>query len=123
MFGQIHRLVICAPDIEIILRKIPGERTGSAGIKYLEFQLQLLNWVDFTRAIPDNTLFGREFGNLVRPPASLSPHTDISNRDSKCFDWSTTLRNRYFLCVSVFDLCDITERTGEASTNPITVAP
>lgn len=74
-------------------------------------------WVDYTRAIPAVTLFGRGFGDLIRP-STICPEKQIC-QDS----WATVPRDQHYLCVALADLRIITDRIGDASTNPLTLAP
>jgi hypothetical protein len=105
------------------------------------FQLRIaklplpVNWVDFTRTIPAVTLFGRGFGELIRPAAHAH------QEQQACLDWMALPTNQYHLCVGVADLRAIVRRTvgsgnddssarsSGASSNrkntpgPLTVAP
>ena len=87
-------------------------------IKKARLPLHLLSWIDFTRAIPAITLFGKGFGDMIRASPS-----GPDNQSVACPEWETVPKNRHLLCVSVADLRDIIDRTGDQWTNPITVGP
>lgn len=83
-----------------------------------------VNWVDFTRAIPAVTLFGRGFGALIR--AAAHPHAQALAQ--ACLDWMAPPAGQYHLCVGVSDLTAIVQRIagGDASvtgTSFLTIAP
>ncbi|KAK4452767.1 hypothetical protein QBC34DRAFT_345840 [Podospora aff. communis PSN243] len=82
-------------------------------------------WVDYTRAIPAVTLFGRGFGDLIRPSIESSPpqkhHCPQAN--NICRGWASVPKDQNYLCVSVADLQITTDRIGDPSTNPFTLAP
>jgi hypothetical protein len=66
-------------------------------------------WVDFTRTIHAITLFGRGFGDLIRPtsPGEL------------CSYWARLPRQKYYLGACVSDLKEIMELDGDAHSSPI----
>jgi hypothetical protein len=76
-------------------------------LKTATLLLHVLNWVDFTRAIPAVTLFGRGFGDIIRA-SPIPDHQRMS--ESRCLEWATVPKDQYYLCVSVADLHDIIER-------------
>jgi len=84
-----------------------------------------MTWVDYTRAIPAVTLFGRGFGDLIRPSTDASScHKQHGPQQHQiCRDWALVPKDQHYLCVSVADLQKITDRIGDASTNPVTLAP
>lgn len=65
-------------------------------------------WVDFTRSINAVTLFGRGFGDLIRPaePQSLCP------------DWQTLPVGKYYLAASAIDLMTAMKIHGTRYSNP-----
>ncbi|KAH6628463.1 hypothetical protein F5144DRAFT_594479 [Chaetomium tenue] len=95
-------------------------------------------WVDFTRAIPAVTLFGRGFGELIRPAAHPHPYpqaqTQTQTITEVCLDWMALPTGQYHLCVGIADLRNIVRRTvgsddaatpssSSSSSNNNTVAP
>ncbi|KAK3292379.1 uncharacterized protein B0H64DRAFT_419674 [Chaetomium fimeti] len=85
-----------------------------------------VNWVDFTRAIPAVTLFGRGFGELIRPAA----HPHPQQLQQACLDWMALPTDQYHLCVGAADLTAIVQRivgsdTSTTSNNNalLTIAP
>lgn len=54
-------------------------------------------WVDFTREIHAITLFGRGFGDIIRP----------ADPETTCQVWSQLPSNKYYLAASVLDIKDI----------------
>ncbi|KAK3346389.1 hypothetical protein B0T25DRAFT_460196 [Lasiosphaeria hispida] len=91
-------------------------------LKTTTLPLNLLSWVDFTRAIPSVTLFGRGFGDIIR--ASCMPHPMPADSQGPCRNWTTVPKDEYYLCVAVADLHDIIDQLGgDLSTHPVTVTP
>lgn len=80
-------------------------------LKKATLSIHLMSWVDFTRAIPAITLFGRGFGDIIRATAN------------GCKAFETVPRHRNLLCVSVADLCEIIDRIGDHEASPVTLAP
>lgn len=68
-------------------------------------------WADFIRTIHAVTLFGRGFGELIRP---YVPNTT----PSPCSRWSLLPNRRYYLAACVSDLHDIMDNNGDSSSNP-----
>ncbi|KAF4969081.1 hypothetical protein FSARC_3604, partial [Fusarium sarcochroum] len=87
-------------------------------LRRAKLPISLLGWVDFTRAIPAITLFGKGFGDIIR-----ASETQPNNRLMACSAWNSVPKNRNLLCVSIADLREIIDRIGDQATNPITVAP
>lgn len=83
-------------------------------LRRVKLPLDLVSWVELTRAIPAITLFGKGFGDVIR---ASPPETGC------CQGWEAVPRNRHLLCVSVADLRAIIKQIGDQGTNPITVAP
>ncbi|KAK8092464.1 uncharacterized protein PG998_014949 [Apiospora kogelbergensis] len=70
-------------------------------------------WVDFTRSIRAITIFGRGFGELIRPKTSV---------DNSCPLWKTLPCGSYYLAAGVSDLKNIVERyDGNVGVNPIKI--
>lgn len=84
-------------------------------LKKAKLPLSLLKWTDFTRAIPAITLFGKGFGDLIRPRDSHSSRI--------CTQWDTVSKHKNLLCVGIADLREIIDQLGDEATTPITVAP
>lgn len=65
-------------------------------------------WVDFARSINAVTLFGRGFGELIRPaePQSLCPN------------WGTLPKGRYYLATSAIDLMTAMRAHGTRYSDP-----
>ncbi|KAH7243150.1 hypothetical protein B0J15DRAFT_94008 [Fusarium solani] len=87
----------------------------SFDLKYAKLPLDLMSWVEFTRAIPALTLFGKGFGDIIRasPPAT-----------NCCQGWEVVPTEKHLLCISVADLRAIIKLTGgNLGTNPIRAAP
>ncbi|KAN0078700.1 hypothetical protein V8E54_005213 [Elaphomyces granulatus] len=61
-------------------------------------------WVDFIRSIGAITLFGRGFGDIIRP----------IEFDGMCTNWRSLPTRKYYLAASVFDLKKIMEKFGNA---------
>ncbi|KAJ4328817.1 hypothetical protein N0V84_000604 [Fusarium piperis] len=83
-------------------------------LRRAKLPLDLMSWVELTKAIPAITLFGKGFGDMIRASPSGT---------SGCQGWEDVPKNRHLLCVSVADLRAIIEQIGDQETNPITVAP
>ncbi|KLU82357.1 hypothetical protein MAPG_01429 [Magnaporthiopsis poae ATCC 64411] len=67
-------------------------------------------WVDFTRGIRAITLFGRGFGDMMRPaPQSAA---------AACTRWSTLPRGSCYLAATVSDLKEIMRIDGDLGSNP-----
>jgi hypothetical protein len=66
-------------------------------------------WVDFTRAIHAVTLFGRGFGDLIRP-------TDAGS----CTHWASLPKDRYYLAAYAPDLKEIMDMyDGDQTSTPM----
>lgn len=70
-------------------------------------------WVDFVRSIGAITLFGRGFGELIRPVAT----------PGLCERWAALPQQDYLLAASFADLRNIMERHGDAFAAPPELAP
>ena len=66
-------------------------------------------WVDFVRSIDAITLFGKGFGDLIRPVEF----------EGMCPHWKGLPKQRYYLAASVFDLNNIMRKFGDRTTSPI----
>lgn len=66
-------------------------------------------WVDFIRSIGAVTLFGRGFGDIIRP----------IEFDGMCPRWKSLPRQKYYLAASVFDLKNIMKKFGDRHANPV----
>lgn len=66
-------------------------------------------WVDFARAISAVTLFGRGFGELIKPTAEA----DL------CQSWIEMPKKKDYLAVSTQDLTELIEMRGDAEARPI----
>lgn len=64
-------------------------------------------WIDFVRAIHAPTLFGRGFGEILKP-----------FDESSCTSWSKVPKNLDYLAVCCSDLHEIFKRHGDMSTDP-----
>lgn len=69
-------------------------------------------WIDFARAIHAVTLFGRGFGDILRPE---------ENREI-CQMWSTMPKGEDYLAVCVSDLTTIIQEYGDLKAEPLQVA-
>ena len=67
-------------------------------------------WVDFTRAIHAVALFGRGFGDLIRPKRTAA---------NNCSRWSSLPTGRYYLAACISDLKEIIEKEGDPTSNPM----
>ncbi|KAL8347836.1 hypothetical protein RB601_002860 [Gaeumannomyces tritici] len=67
-------------------------------------------WVDFTRGIHAITLFGRGFGDLMRPGGQSAA--------AACTRWSTLPRGGCYLAAAVSDLMEIMRVDGDPDANP-----
>lgn len=68
------------------------------------------SWVDFTRSIHAVTLFGRGFGEIIKP------------RNGPCFHWAKLPKGKYYLAACMSDLKDITEKLGDPYSVPMKLA-
>jgi hypothetical protein len=66
-------------------------------------------WVDFTRDIQAVTLFGRGFGDIIRPTTA----------SASCKYWHTLPRGKYYLAASVLDLRKIMTLYGDQDAEPM----
>ena len=66
-------------------------------------------WVDFVRSIGAVTLFGRGFGDIIRP----------FQFDGMCPQWRTLPSHKYHLAASMFDLNKIMEIFGCSAAGPL----
>ncbi|RSL61850.1 hypothetical protein CEP53_004930 [Fusarium sp. AF-6] len=84
-------------------------------LRKAKLPLDMMTWVEFTKAIPAITLFGKGFGDMIRA---------LPQETGGCQAWGTVPKSRHLLCVSVADLRAIIKQiVGDQVTNPITVAP
>ena len=67
-------------------------------------------WVDFVRSIQAVTLFGRDFGDIIRPS------TDIA-----CRYWRRVPMHKFYLAACVKDLLEIMETHGNHAGNPMQI--
>lgn len=67
-------------------------------------------WVDFTRSIQVVTLFGRGFGEIIRPSTAVA-----------CHYWSEVPRHKFYLAACVNDLQQIMETDGDPTVNPMRI--
>ncbi|KAI0890573.1 uncharacterized protein GGS22DRAFT_15409 [Annulohypoxylon maeteangense] len=68
-------------------------------------------WVDFTRALHAVTLFGRGFGDLIRPQFG-------EGQAAPCPVWSIVPSAQYYLAVRIEDLEKIMDRDGDSKSDP-----
>ena len=66
-------------------------------------------WVDFIRSIDAITLFGRGFGDIIRPVEF----------DGMCPLWRSLPMQKYYLAASVFDLKNIMKKFGDGLAVPL----
>lgn len=66
-------------------------------------------WVDFVRSIGAVVLFGRGFGEIIRPAQCGS---------EMCLDWKSLPSHRYYLAVSMADLSKIMSKHGDPAASP-----
>lgn len=66
-------------------------------------------WVDFTRSIHAITLFGKGFGDIIRPTAN----------SGLCDHWATLPHGRYYLAAAFQDLKEIAELHGDPNSSPM----
>jgi hypothetical protein len=67
-------------------------------------------WVDFTRSIGAITLFGRGFGELIRP---------VKEPNNSCPHWKSLPKGMDYLAVSVSDVEEISKRRGDPEAIPM----
>ena len=67
-------------------------------------------WVDFIRSIQAVTLFGRGFGEIIRPSTAIA-----------CHYWSGVPRHKFYLAACVVDLQQIMETDGDHTANPMKI--
>lgn len=67
------------------------------------------SWLDFTRSINAVTLFGRSFGEIIKPTLA-------------CSQWATLPRQKSYLAVSRADLDKIMEADGDEMSAPVRLA-
>ncbi|KAH8812428.1 hypothetical protein F5884DRAFT_309735 [Xylogone sp. PMI_703] len=65
-------------------------------------------WVDFTRSLHAITLFGRGFGEIIKPVNTTS-----------CHRWTKLPKGEHYLAASVYDLKRIMEMDGDQEANPM----
>ncbi|KAI0104994.1 hypothetical protein GGR51DRAFT_200467 [Nemania sp. FL0031] len=65
-------------------------------------------WVDFVRTIGAIPLFGRGFGDIIRP----------ANPDIMCPNWASLPMEKYYLATTLFDMENIMARFGNRWSNP-----
>ncbi|TGJ77569.1 hypothetical protein E0Z10_g10702 [Xylaria hypoxylon] len=65
-------------------------------------------WVDFIRTIGAISLFGREFGDIIKP----------EEPEIMCPKWITLPTGSYYLATSLFDARNITDRFGDQWSHP-----
>lgn len=80
-------------------------------IKPLVAQLPTMGklWVDFIREIDAVVLFGRHFGDIIRP----------TQPETMCNIWSRVPPNKYYLAACISDLQNIMDRPGGSTTFPM----
>lgn len=66
-------------------------------------------WVDFARGIHAVALFGRGFGELIRPKSTAA---------LACSRWSLLPAKRFYLAAHMVDLLKIMEENGNSTSNP-----
>ncbi|CZR60699.1 uncharacterized protein PAC_10595 [Phialocephala subalpina] len=66
-------------------------------------------WVDFIRSIEAITLFGRGFGDIIRP----------IEFKGMCPNWQSLPTQKYYLAASVFDLEKIMKKFGDIRADPV----
>ncbi|KAK6507678.1 hypothetical protein TWF481_006101 [Arthrobotrys musiformis] len=71
------------------------------------FQKHSGGWVDFIRSIHAVTLFGRGFGEIIRPESK------------SCSRWATLPAKKYYLAASIDDLRDIMRKYGDQYSSPM----
>jgi nucleoside phosphorylase len=64
-------------------------------------------WIDFTRSIRAITLFGRQFGELIKPAANVG-----------CSHWAQVPERHFYLAASVADIQAIMRMDGDDEVNP-----
>ena len=67
-------------------------------------------WVDFVRSIQAVTLFGKGFGEIIRPSTAVA-----------CHHWSEVPRDKFYLAACVNDLQQIMETDGDHTVNPMRI--
>lgn len=65
------------------------------------------SWVDFARSIHAVTLFGRGFGEIIKPPTGT------------CWQWARLPKWRYYLSACMSDLKDIMQTRGDPDSIPM----
>lgn len=65
-------------------------------------------WIEFTRSIDAITLFGRGFGDIIRP----------IEFDGMCPRWRSLPTQKYYLAASVSDLKNIVKKFSESRADP-----
>jgi hypothetical protein len=65
-------------------------------------------WVDFVRNIHPVPLFGRGFGEVIKPSEA-----------STCLRWSSLPKDQYYLAASVLDLKQIVKEYGNGGADPV----
>lgn len=78
--------------------------------KVTKLQARRKGWADFTRSIRAITLFGRGFGELIRPTK------DCNNL---CNCWLNIPKGLDYLAISVSDLEEISKQRGDPDATPI----
>ena len=68
-------------------------------------------WVDLTRSIHAIVLFGRGFGEIIRP----------ANTSSSCDRWAKLPTGGYYLAASISDLKEIMDMYGNQNANPMNI--
>lgn len=74
-------------------------------------------WVDFARAVNAVTLFGRGFGQLIRPS-----RVGLGQAARPCGEWSALPLGRFFLAARMADLRNIVEEYGNRDASPVSLA-
>ncbi|KLU90944.1 hypothetical protein MAPG_09469 [Magnaporthiopsis poae ATCC 64411] len=127
LWGRLEKLIAHQADVEEtsgVLVKLPQPRRQLEGWDFIDVargqnptrplvaNLPAVGrgWVDLTRSIGAVTLFGRSFGELIRPRQSPS--------SPRCPRWSVLPNRRALLAVSVSDLRHIINRHGDESAEP-----
>lgn len=127
LWGRLEKLIAHQADVEEtsgVLVRLPQPRRQPEGWDFIDVargqnptrplvaNLPAVGrgWVDFTRSIGAVTLFGRDFGELIRPRQSPS--------SPRCPRWSMLPNRRALLAVSVSDLRHIIHWHGNESAEP-----
>lgn len=72
-------------------------------------------WIDFTREIHAINLFGRGFGDIIRPVAVDGSHA--------CVHWAVLPKGRYYLAACISDLKEVMQMHGAPNSDPMKLSP